>query len=147
MLLPPSRPVLHCDLLFSLTLFGLSPSKSGFPLLRTPLSSYKNSQINFYFFYFLYLFYEIRFDVGYVCVYLVVVFMDLVGYRWLGMEPEVRVRGGKNINNFFFFFTLNKHSFSINKPSTKTNTQNFCFLIHQNALTSTHYTCRTSLNN
>ena len=26
--------------------------------------------------------------------------------------------------------TPNKHSFSINKPSTKTNTQNFCFLIH-----------------
>ena len=26
--------------------------------------------------------------------------------------------------------TPNKHSFSINKPSTKTNTQNFFFLIH-----------------
>ena len=54
--------------------------------------------------------------------------MNLVGYRWLGTELELRVRGGKNIN--IFFFTVNKHSFSINKPSIKTNTQNFCFLIH-----------------
>ena len=44
-----------------------------------------------------------------------------------GMEPGLKVRGVKNINNFFFFLTLNKHSFSINKPSTKTNTQKFCF--------------------
>ena len=46
-----------------------------------------------------------------------------------GTEPGLRVKGGKNINKFFFL-TPNKHSFSINKPSTKTNTQNFCFLIH-----------------
>ena len=46
-----------------------------------------------------------------------------------GTEPGLRVKEGKNINNFFFK-TPNKHSFSINKPSTKTNTQIFCFLIH-----------------
>ena len=50
-------------------------------------------------------------------------------YLQTGTEPGLRVKGGKNINKFFFL-TPNKHSFSINKPSTKTNTQNFCFLIH-----------------
>ena len=46
------------------------------------------------------------------------------------MELELRVRGEKYKQVFYFlllFLTPNKHSFSINKPSTKTNTQKFCF--------------------
>ena len=38
-------------------------------------------------------------------------------YLQTGTEPGLRVKGGKNINNFFFFLTPNKHSFNINKSS------------------------------
>ena len=49
-----------------------------------------------------------------------------------GAEPGLGLKGGKSINFFFSFETPNKHSF--NKPSTKKNTQNYCFLRYKNAI-------------
>ena len=48
------------------------------------------------------------------------------------MEPGLGVRGGRSINKKKKFETPNKHSF--NKPSTKKNTQNYCFLRYYNAI-------------
>ena len=48
-----------------------------------------------------------------------------------GTEPGLGVRGGRSINKKNFEIP-NKHSF--NKPSTKKNTQNYCFLKYYNAV-------------
>ena len=49
-----------------------------------------------------------------------------------GTELGLRVRGGRSINKKKKIETPNKHSF--NKPSTKKNTQNYCFLRYYNAV-------------
>ena len=46
-------------------------------------------------------------------------------------EPGLGVRGSRSINKKIFEIP-NKHSF--NKPSTKKNTQNYCFLRYYNAV-------------
>ena len=46
-------------------------------------------------------------------------------------EPKLEVRRGKSINKKKIE-TLNKYSFY--KPSTKKNTQNYCFLRYYNAI-------------
>ena len=54
-------------------------------------------------------------------------------YLQTGMELGLGVRGGRSINQKKKIFeTPNKHSF--NKPSTKKNTQNYCFLRYYNAV-------------
>ena len=58
------------------------------------------------------------------------------------MEPGLGVRGGSSINQKKKknFETPNKHSF--NKPSTKKNIQNYCFLRYYNAINYENGTCR-----
>ena len=49
------------------------------------------------------------------------------------MKPGLRVRSFIYIY-IYIYETPNKHSFSISKLSTKTNAQNYCFLIYYNAI-------------
>ena len=70
----------------------------------------------------------------YWCVWILVNLTSKI-FLWLytGTEPGLEVRGGKSINKKKKKFeTLNKYSFY--KPSTKKNTQNYCFLRYYNAI-------------
>ena len=62
-------------------------------------------------------------------------------YEHLGMKPGLRIRRGGSIKKNHYespnkhqFSSKKKHTFSINKLLTKTKMQNYCFLIHYNAV-------------
>ena len=60
------------------------------------------------------------------------------------MEPGLGVKGQKYKQYIYIYIyeTPNKHSFSISKPSTETNAQNYYFLIYYNVIIyeiETHY--------